>query len=477
VSAAPAADDQIVCFFTNGLLHLAGAEKPSPLEFSAISMMSRCVTMTQPYNKIDQVRTRRLFVVDDTPGLGPNDFGAPSVVQPDTGNDGTAANLLPDLTCDLTSGRNKEVNRSNSNKKWMAGMIGRTVAALALVGLMASATVAVAQTPPGFAPAGEVAGAGNFIHMVGDMERTVGFYTILLGVQANDEARNFPYFRDFKAIPGVDVMYNVPGSKFKNTTFTVSNSDLVLEFFQWSGERPPVESRPFDLGVPTILMQVRNIDAVIDAVKKYGGSFVTPNGVPVRFGNRQVLMVRDPDGYCIYVTALDSPPPAREPGNSIGATLRLTAADANQTAHFFETVFGFKVYEAAELTDDPLMGRAMGLNTLKQRWAGSTVPGSSLPIQFAEYDKLGGKKVDQALPRPGTAMLRMKVRNFDASLAKAMTAGATMAPGNKAPTVLGNNTRIVVIVTPDGQLLQLAEEAPMTKTPAVDAAPAAAPKK
>ena len=31
--------------------------------------------------------------VDDTPGLGPNDFGAPSVVQPDTGT--TAANLLP----------------------------------------------------------------------------------------------------------------------------------------------------------------------------------------------------------------------------------------------------------------------------------------------------------------------------------------------------------------------------------------------
>jgi hypothetical protein len=57
-------------------------------------------------------------------------------------------------------------------------------------------------------------------------------------------------------------------------------------------------------------------------------------------------------------------------------------------------------------------------------------------------------------------MLRMRVRDFDASLAKAMTAGATVAPGNDAPTMLGNNTRILVIVTPDGQLLQLAEAAP-----------------
>ena len=86
-------------------------------------------------------------------------------------------------------------------------------------------------------------------------------------------------------------------------------------------------------------------------------------------------------------------------------------------------------------------------------------------MQFAEYDKLDGKKVDQALPRPGTAMLRMRVRDFDASLAKAMTAGATVAPGNEAPTVLGNNTRILVIVTPDGQLLQLAEEAPRPRLP------------
>jgi len=346
--------------------------------------------------------------------------------------------------------------------KWTAGIVGRAMAALGLVALMASPTLAVAQNRVGFAPAGDVVGAGNFVHMVADMERTVLFYTVLLGVQPNDEARNWPYYRDFKSVNGVDVMYNAPGGKFKNTTFTVSNSDLVLEFFEWEGnsQRLPVKSRVFDLGQPMLELQVRNMDAAIEAVKEHGGSFVTPNGVPVRFGNRQVLIVRDPDGFFIHLTALDRPPPAPEPGNSIGATLRFTAADANKAAHFFETVFGFNVYEAPVLTDDPLMGRAMGLNTLKQRWAGSTVPGSTLPMQFAEYDKLDGKKVDQALPRPGTAMLRMRVRDFDASLAKAMTAGATVAPGNTAPIVLGNNTRILVIVTPDGQLLQLAEESP-----------------
>ena len=54
-------------------------------------------------------------------------------------------------------------------------------------------------------------------------------------------------------------------------------------------------------------------------------------------------------------------------------------------------------------------------------------------------------------------MLRMRVRDFDVSLAKAKAAGATPAPGNESPTVLGNGTRMLVVVTPDGQLLQLAE--------------------
>ena len=146
------------------------------------------------------------------------------------------------------------------------------------------------------------------------------------------------------------------------------------------------------------------------------------------------------------------------PGNVIGATFRYTAVDANRTARFFKDAFAFNVNEARDFTDDPVLGKAMGLGTLLQRWAGSTVPGSNLPLQFAEYDsKLGGKKVDQGLPRPGTAMLRLKVRDFDASLTKAKAAGATVAPGNDPTPVLGAGRRLVVLVNPDGLLLQLYE--------------------
>ena len=111
----------------------------------------------------------------------------------------------------------------------------------------------------------------------------------------------------------------------------------------------------------------------------------TADSGPYPLNVERVLIVRDPDGYFIELINLDGPPPAPEPGNSIGATFRITATDANRAVHFFETVFGFGVYEASDLTDDPLLGRAMGLGALSQRWAGSTVPAKPSTISAASH--------------------------------------------------------------------------------------------
>ena len=82
---------------------------------------------------------------------------------------------------------------------WTAGMVGRTVATIAAIGLVALPTVG-AQSPStmspgavsGLAPAGDVVQAGNFIHMVADVDRTVAFYTMLLGGEANGRYNEGP---------------------------------------------------------------------------------------------------------------------------------------------------------------------------------------------------------------------------------------------------------------------------------------------
>lgn len=346
---------------------------------------------------------------------------------------------------------------------WTPGMVGRTVAAIVVIGLVALPTGTAAQNRGrgGPAPAGDVVGAGNFIHVVANLDRTVAFYTTLLGAKPNGDGTSRPY----AANQPVATMYNTPGTKFRGAIFKVPNSDLGLEFIDWEGNRSPaVKARVFDPGAPVIVLQVRSIEAGLDAVKQHGGSFVTPDGEPVRFSSeqfspRRLVIVRDPDGYFIELINPDQSPEAPEPGNVVGATFRYTAVDANRAARFFAAAFAFNVTEAGDFTADPVLGKMMALGTVLQRFARSTVPGSTLGLQFAEYDKLEGKKVEQGLPRPGTSMLRLMVRDFDASIAKAKAAGATVAPGNDPPVTLGNGRRMAVVASPDGLLLQLAEAA------------------
>src|ERR1039457_6752461 len=108
-------------------------------------------------------------------------------------------------------------------------MIGRTVVAMAVIGLVAPFTVG-AQSPStmshwrklgGLAPAGDVVEVGNLIYMVSDIERTVAFYNLLLGVEANgrynEEPNNYPYRQDYKSFETAEPMYNARGTKFKNT--------------------------------------------------------------------------------------------------------------------------------------------------------------------------------------------------------------------------------------------------------------------
>jgi hypothetical protein len=85
-----------------------------------------------------------------------------------------------------------------------------------------------------------------------------------------------------------------------------------------------------------------------------------------RFSPRRLMIVRDPDGYFIELINPDQSPNAPEPGNVLGATFRY-AVDANRAARFFGTAFGFKVIEAGDFTDDPVLGKMTAIGTVLPR--------------------------------------------------------------------------------------------------------------
>lgn len=303
------------------------------------------------------------------------------------------------------------------------------------------------------APASDVLGSGNYIHIVENLDRTLAFYQDLLGPEPNGGTEP----RAFGALEPVLQMYNAVGAEFRGATIPVPNTDLGMEFLEWRGAQGSVLSPDFyDHGSPIFLLFVRDIEASIDSVIANGGSIVTPAGEAVGTGNRFILL-QDPDGYFIEILQLDQTASAGISGNVVYGGFRVTVADANQTAQFYNDAFGYELPEADEFVDDTLLGAITGLGVARSRLVFGMVPNSNLNVELLELIVDGEAKIHQQLPGRGSSMLRIFVRDLDASINKALTAGAVLAANNEQAVTFGNGMRMQIIEDLDGLLLQLVQ--------------------
>jgi len=76
------------------------------------------------------------------------------------------------------------------------------------------------------APAGDVVGSGNYIHIVADLDHTLTFYQDLLGVDIGGGTEP----RAFGSLEQVGQMYNAVGAEFRGATIPVPDTDLSMEF-------------------------------------------------------------------------------------------------------------------------------------------------------------------------------------------------------------------------------------------------------
>jgi len=303
------------------------------------------------------------------------------------------------------------------------------------------------------APAGDVLGSGNYIHIVEDLDRTLAFYQDILGVGPNGGSEP----REFGALEPVLQMYNAVGGEFRGATIPVPNTDLGMEFLEWRGvQRAVLEPQFFDHGSPIFLLFVRDIDQSIAAVLRNGGSIVTPSGEAVGTGSRFIL-VKDLDGYFFEILQLDQTFSAEIAGNVLSGGFRFIVSDANQTAQFYNDAFGFELPEAEDFVDDSLLGAMTGLGVATSRMVFGMVPGSNLNIELLELVVDGEERVQQELPAVGSSIFRVFVGDLDLSISKALAVGATLAANNQQAVRFGNGMRMQIIEDVDGLLLQLVE--------------------
>ena len=138
---------------------------------------------------------------------------------------------------------------------------------------------------------------------VSDLDRSLDFYTRVLGLKVVDETE----FSGDEFTQGT----GLPGAKIRAAFLEAPNSSTILEVFQYVApdSRPiPKSALANDIGVGHICFQVDDIDQSYEKLSKRGVKFVSPpvtiskehpKGAGARF-----CYFHDPDGILIEILQL-----------------------------------------------------------------------------------------------------------------------------------------------------------------------------
>jgi catechol 2,3-dioxygenase-like lactoylglutathione lyase family enzyme len=142
---------------------------------------------------------------------------------------------------------------------------------------------------------------------VEDVDKALKLYRDSLGmtVRSVDE---------FKRDPDVNRMLGLNDGQYRVGQLEVPTTGLIFEVLDFKGvNRRTVRGNIQDPGSTRIQLQVRDVDAAIDALERHGGVVVSSGGTTVNLPGRggattKVAIVRDPDN--LFLVLLQAAPPA-----------------------------------------------------------------------------------------------------------------------------------------------------------------------
>jgi catechol 2,3-dioxygenase-like lactoylglutathione lyase family enzyme len=143
---------------------------------------------------------------------------------------------------------------------------------------------------------------------VEDVDTSLPLYRDALGMKARSVDQ-------FKKDPDVNAMLGLDSDgQYRAAMLEVPATGLVFELIDFKGvDRKNVRGNVQDPGSTRIQLQVRDVDAAIDVLKRHGGAVVSAGGRTVNLPGRggattKVAIVRDPDN--LFLVLIQAAPPA-----------------------------------------------------------------------------------------------------------------------------------------------------------------------
>lgn len=318
------------------------------------------------------------------------------------------------------------------------------------------------QPAPNTAPAGDVViGSGSFSPIVSDYERSLRFYSDLVGspLPATLPAWNTD--------PALLNFLGVPTAQARFSSVRIPGSTLTVEIVEFKDiDRKPVRPRLSDPGAVRLILIVRSLDSLLDRLKTQGVAVVTAGGAPVTLRNHDVgrsVLIQDPDGFFIQLLQPNTLPDTNAPATSnvIGARFGLTINDTEQTMKVYRDLLGFKPQIDPDFSSEKAQMDLMNTPGAQVRRSTATVPGSALQVEFLEFKGIDRKPIGARIQDPGATRLQLRVRDSDATVKTLVAAGGTVVTtGGNGGTILMSGLRVAIVREPNNLFLVIMTQVP-----------------
>jgi catechol 2,3-dioxygenase-like lactoylglutathione lyase family enzyme len=307
------------------------------------------------------------------------------------------------------------------------------------------------------APAGEVMTAGNFIHVMGNVDKTIAFYHDVLGLETTGR----PGPHEFADNAFVAKLYGTPGAQSRVTGFKLPDPSVALEFVEFKDiDQKTIQPRPQDPGASVLVLTVRSLDAALAKAREAGVPIVTAGGAPLMHsdegGKSNTVVLKDPDGFYVELVERDPAPESQATGNVIAASLMVSVADTDKTLHLYRDLIGFQLKTDAAFAKDAMLSKALGVKGGEVRHSIGTLPGSNFQYDFVEWKGIDRKPAQVRIFDRGAGVLRVRVRDVDPFVANLKEAGVTVASAGDGPVEMNPANHFCILKDPNSFFFQIA---------------------
>jgi predicted enzyme related to lactoylglutathione lyase len=317
------------------------------------------------------------------------------------------------------------------------------------------------QTAPNAAPPSDVViGSGSFSPIVTDLERSLKFYSDLVGSPA---PATLPAW---STDPALLNFLGAPTSQIRFSSVRIPGSSLTVEIVEYKDiDRKPVRPRLSDPGAVRLILIVRDLESLLIQRKTLYVPIVRLGGSTASLPNHdagRAAMIQDPDGFYIELLQPDVLPATTAPATSnvIGARFGLTIDNTDQTMKVYRDLLGFQPQIDADFSSEKPLLDLMNTPGAKIRRSLATIPGSAVQVEFLEFKEFVRKPIGARIQDPGATRLQLRVRDADATVKALVAAGGTVVTtGGDGGPILMSGLRVAIVREPNNLFLVIMTQA------------------